>query len=47
MGQTDSNQGNEHRSKMISDLASAVENVKWVLTQGLSEEVIFELKPEG
>lgn len=33
VGQTDSNQGNEHRSKMISDLASAVENVKWVLTK--------------
>ena len=41
--QTDSNQGNEYQSKMISDLTSAVKNAQ----QGLSEEGILELRPEG
>ena len=41
--QIDSNQGNEYRSKMISDLTSAVKNAQ----QGLSEEGILELRPEG
>lgn len=42
-GQTDSNQENEYRSKMISDLTSAVKNAQ----EGLSEEEMLELRPEG
>ena len=42
-GQTDSNQENEYRNKMILDLTSAVKNAQ----EGLSEEGILELRPEG
>lgn len=41
--QTNSNEGNEHRNKMVSDL----EECKVGAQQGLSEEVIFEPRPEG
>lgn len=42
-GQTDSNQENEYRSKMISDLTSAVKNAQ----EGLSEEGMLSQDLKG